>query len=83
MTQHTQQTAPGKAGACQVLHLGNSPRFAALPDGALHDPANGVTEIARRRAERAAALSARIQRRIAEMGYSTRPPALIAPGALA
>lgn len=83
MTHQTQQTTHHQICACQVLHIGKNARFAALPDDAMHAPANGVIEIGRRRAERAASLSARIQRHIAARGYSTRPPALIAPGALA
>lgn len=83
MTQHTPQTAPSKATACQILHLGKTMRFATLPKAGLQEPANGADEHLRRQEERAASLSARIQHRIAAMGYPARPPALIAPGALA
>lgn len=83
MTQHTPQTEHGRTGTCQIVHLGKEVRFDALPKGALHDPANGTAENARRQAERIAGLSIRIQRHIAAKGYSTRPPALVAPGALA
>ncbi|WP_027237850.1 hypothetical protein [Leisingera caerulea] len=82
MTQHTPQTEHGKAGACQIVHLSKEVRFDAPPKRSLHVPANGAAENTRRQAERVAGLSARIHRHIAAKGYPTRPPALIAPGAL-